>query len=516
MELKDIKDLAKLDWLIQGFNGCANYISLGPWSAFKSMYKNLGYGHTRSILYCRKDYLEYFYLVDDFKNTGNNFLNQFKEDPNYFRAILNKDNECCSQALDVYSKIQKRLYEQKQNPISREESIELHKKAFESHYGQLGVSHVIEGLTYVLEKEIVDRICKELNIKDKKKATKVMNDLTQPIRPSFITEENVDLLNLTQQIMENPELLNCFKSKTPEQITEQLPTHIKEQLENHAKKYFFYQLNYYHVKSLEVIDYVTTIKENILENAHPNIQIETEKTRYEKNIKQMEERKKELKISQELETLLNLSIEILHWQDDRKKQILQGVYYMHETLSLVAKTWEIDLELLKRLDPIEVTVENLRNLDLNKLKERLDHYIIYYYRENNQGRHRLFTEEEFRIFMQSYKEKTNIVDELHGLTASTGKAVGRVKICKTKEDIVDFKQGEILVTSMTRPEYVPAMKKAAAIITDEGGITCHAAIISRELGVPCIIGTKIATKVLETGMQVEVRANHGLVKIIKK
>jgi len=70
------------------------------------------------------------------------------------------------------------------------------------------------------------------------------------------------------------------------------------------------------------------------------------------------------------------------------------------------------------------------------------------------------------------------------------------------------------VTSMTRPEFVPLMKKAAGVVTDEGGISCHAAIISRELGIPCIIGTKTATRRLKDGDQVEVNADRGIVKII--
>jgi len=69
---------------------------------------------------------------------------------------------------------------------------------------------------------------------------------------------------------------------------------------------------------------------------------------------------------------------------------------------------------------------------------------------------------------------------------------------------------------MTRPDMAPILKKAAAFVTNEGGITCHAAIVSRELNKPCIIGTKIATKVLKDGDTVEVNANNGVVKIIKK
>ena len=79
-----------------------------------------------------------------------------------------------------------------------------------------------------------------------------------------------------------------------------------------------------------------------------------------------------------------------------------------------------------------------------------------------------------------------------------------------------FAVGEILVASMTRIEFVPLMKRALVIITDEGGIACHAAIVSRELGVPCIIGTKIATQVLHDGDLVEVDADHGVVRIVEK
>ena len=72
--------------------------------------------------------------------------------------------------------------------------------------------------------------------------------------------------------------------------------------------------------------------------------------------------------------------------------------------------------------------------------------------------------------------------------------------------------GDILVTSMTSPDFIEGMRKAAAIATDEGGITSHAAILARELGVPCVVGTKIATKAIKTGDRIEVDGNHGFVR----
>ena len=98
-----------------------------------------------------------------------------------------------------------------------------------------------------------------------------------------------------------------------------------------------------------------------------------------------------------------------------------------------------------------------------------------------------------------------------------GVASGRVRIIFQKTNSkYNIKDGEILVTDMTKPDMLTACKKAAAIITDEGGITCHAAIIAREMKKPCVIGTKNATQILHDGDLVEVDANNGVVKIIKQ
>jgi len=108
------------------------------------------------------------------------------------------------------------------------------------------------------------------------------------------------------------------------------------------------------------------------------------------------------------------------------------------------------------------------------------------------------------------------IDIIHGQSASRGMTKGKVKIVLTNKDLHNVLEGDILVSIMTRPDFLPAMKKASAFVTDEGGVTCHAAIVAREMKKPCIIGTKIATQVLKNGDLVEVDANTGIVKILKK
>ncbi len=102
-----------------------------------------------------------------------------------------------------------------------------------------------------------------------------------------------------------------------------------------------------------------------------------------------------------------------------------------------------------------------------------------------------------------------------GLPASPGLVSGRTHVILDPSHIDEFKEGEILVTEMTAPDWVPAMKKAKAIVTDSGGMTCHASIVSRELGIPCIVGTKsrgeAATTTVPDGIDVTVDATHGVV-----
>jgi len=104
---------------------------------------------------------------------------------------------------------------------------------------------------------------------------------------------------------------------------------------------------------------------------------------------------------------------------------------------------------------------------------------------------------------------------LKGSSAYGGKVKGIVKVVLDPQKSRDFKEGDILVTSMTRPEYLPLIQKAAALVTDAGGILSHAAITARELKKPCIIGTKVATKTFKDGDIVEVDANIGVVRKIK-
>ncbi|MCU0637822.1 MAG: phosphoenolpyruvate synthase [Methanothrix sp.] len=100
---------------------------------------------------------------------------------------------------------------------------------------------------------------------------------------------------------------------------------------------------------------------------------------------------------------------------------------------------------------------------------------------------------------------------LTGLGAAPGAATGIVRLISSGRELDKVKQGDIMVTKMTMPDMVPGMKRAGAIVTDEGGMACHAAIVSRELGCPAVVGTKKATSVLKDGMEISVDGGKGIV-----
>lgn len=117
------------------------------------------------------------------------------------------------------------------------------------------------------------------------------------------------------------------------------------------------------------------------------------------------------------------------------------------------------------------------------------------------------------VFYEEEKEERAEAKDiiLKGIGASPGLGSGKAKLLSNVEELHKVEQGDVLVAVMTNPDMVPAMRKASAIVTDEGGMTCHAAIVSRELGVPCVVGTGRATKVLPDGMEITVDGSKGTV-----
>lgn len=172
-------------------------------------------------------------------------------------------------------------------------------------------------------------------------------------------------------------------------------------------------------------------------------------------------------------------------------------------------------EILENLS-FEEICEIIKNPKLiKKFKNRKNNYYRVAWPENGKiFTHYFSNQKEFQKIIKLIHEEEKQTLEIKGSVACLGKAQGIVHIVKSPKDLQNFKEGEILVASYTAPSYTQTMCKASAIITDIGGITSHAAIVSREFNIPCIVGTKNATKLLKNGDSVVVDATTGEVRII--
>ncbi|MBI4426864.1 MAG: hypothetical protein HY569_00005 [Candidatus Magasanikbacteria bacterium] len=145
------------------------------------------------------------------------------------------------------------------------------------------------------------------------------------------------------------------------------------------------------------------------------------------------------------------------------------------------------------------------------LKKRLNNFISIPGKYSKTTKLNSFVK-KINIEIEVFKNTTNGL--VKGTTTYPGIIIGKVRIIKRKDEIDQMKKGEVLISPMTTPDVFIAIKKASAIVTDEGGQLCHAAIISRELKIPCIVGTKNASETYKNGDLVEVNADKGIVKMI--
>ena len=216
-------------------------------------------------------------------------------------------------------------------------------------------------------------------------------------------------------------------------------------------------------------------------------------------------------LKQDIVDLFSILRALTLMQDDRKMFMTQICYWINSVLSQeLTKRFNLSMDEAHYIDPILFfQPEQIKT----KLKERTNFMILV--QENLETT--IYTGDIAKEYLKNeniqYHTSDENIKEVKGQIANSGIISGKVRVLKTSQ-INDFNTGDIIVTGMTTPDFAPLMKKAAAIVTDEGGITCHAAIVSRELSIPCIIGTKIATKVFKDGDLVEVDANIGIIKKI--
>jgi len=218
-----------------------------------------------------------------------------------------------------------------------------------------------------------------------------------------------------------------------------------------------------------------------------------------------------LNLTNEEKRLVKLAAKYVHFRTDRLDKLFYSGLLVSNLLKEIAKRLGIKLNQLFYLSPEDIQAGLKKKKNFRRLiSSRQKNYAIIL----KNRKLKVYSGQAALKYQEKNQNKSSKII-IKGNAAYRGSVTGLVKIIRKKSEFKKLGKGEILVTTMTTPDYVPLMKKCAGIITDEGGITCHAAIVSRELKKPCLIGTGNATQILKDGNQVILNANHGIINIIK-
>ena len=464
----------KAKWLTQGLNGVPLYLSTVAESGHRFK-KYLGFNYSPFLFYYRDNYAEGSYRAADFVRLWMIIRSRIKRDTRYLAKIRGKYDAIFGRHLSWLIEIRKaKMTDQTDDWLLK--NLE---RAGYALIDSMNLSHAIEIISIGLEEDLKEALATR---HQETKLNSLLAALTDIYKPSFINQEEQDLIR----------------------IKSALPGKREGLLTRHQDKYYWFNTNYTGSRPADRQFFLKRLSG-----------LRKKRNKVESSRKGNFRLPKDPKVNR-LIRLIRLTAD---WQDERKVNIFKAIYHTEILIKEFSRRTGINVTDLHYLAIKEIlNFSNINNYPA--LKKRLAIRRRGCFQYMGVGREIIVSGLSFKRLEKKYHALRTRMDSvplsIEGTTANSGRVVGSVAICKSIKDLSKVKKGDVLVTSMTRPEYLAGIKRAAALITDEGGITCHAAIVSRELGLPCIIGTRVATRALKDGDLVEVNANHGVVKILNQ
>ena len=487
---RQLTEIEKSVWYRQRFDACPHFMFfLGDAHISNIQHTKYPFGQRIAYAGFSKNRADWYHNLGELEFTASKIIEASTSNPNISRGMIDDfrpwQDRFYKECVDLQNK--------NLSAMSNTELLATYNELADTYTNKLNCSPLIDGFALSTDTVIASKIKVFLeSIGRGDLFVEYCAVLTAPTFVSFLQEEEIALLNIAKKVIKNPDLENSL-------------------LKAHQANYFWIRNNY--VK--DYVEGVQQFKERL--EAYTNIDIDKKIAGLESLAKDHAFDKQKLihKISlpEEIVSLLRITDDFNAWQDERKKGTFWATHYFSLLLEEFSRRTNYSLDQLKYALPPEMSEILSQTIDASELDKRiqycmvvwiLDHYDVITDMALIEKLDRIGTGEH------------TISHEVKGFTASRGKVTGKVCVLVSADEIGKVEQGDVIVAVMTRPDYLPAMQRAAAFVTDEGGITCHAAIVARELKKPCIIGTKIATKVFKDGDIVEVDAEKGVVCILEK
>jgi phosphohistidine swiveling domain-containing protein len=441
-----------------------------------SMKDKVGIRFTENLCHIKNLKFKWCTLEEENEKIGNFLVEKFKN-KRFANKFIKDYKEFDKKTIKLLNKLDKKDF----SKISDNELFSILKKTTDMYVENFDFGFIFEPMDFVMPTMI------ENHLKAK----------------GYTQEEIADMLAIADITFLNREMQELIEiAKSPKQL---------ELLKKHAYKYRWLQSA--HVGKKEIPFSYFKNRLNEIKKKGFNKELKNLKKNILKKKRQILAKKP---VDKETKQLLKIA-DIIAPPHDRRKEIFMRVIYTLDTArGEIAKRYGYTKDELSVYQAEDILkLKKGKKLDKKKAREMFKE--VVFYADTKRKLWQYYTGKKAReIMKKELHEEFGEIKEIKGMVASLGKAKGAVKIIQGITEMHKMQKGDILVASMTKPQIVPAMRKASAIVTDEGGVTCHAAIVSRELGIPCIIGTKIASRALKDNDLVEVDAEIGVVRILKK
>ena len=427
-----------------------------------------------------------YYLKHELADLGNTISEKLGKDTDFAR----RDTALCRKNCDKLVSFSKRIFGTDLQNLSDRELAKFtanFAKIYEKVFPFLVTPHAIERY---FESHIREAISKEA----------VLNILLSPVKTEDAERESA--LRLAARVKRHG-----FDSSSEKLLTA------------HWQNFCWLSLWSLNAKSL-TREYFRGEIENILEKiSDPDKELRRLAAEVSRRKKLFGKTLKKVRAGRELSDHILLLQEYIFLRTYRKNAICQAHYYHLPLLDKVAKRLKLTNESVKLLSYEELVGGLLGEVAVKKLQglvhNRKPGWAVLMWQGKVTTvtgiRKIVETVEQFGIVSPNHSART-----IKGNPASRGKVIGPVKVIHNLSQLDKVQKGDILVAKMTTPDYIMAINRCAGIITDEGGVTCHAAIVSREFNIPCLVATHSATRLLKDNDLVELDASAGLVRIIEK
>lgn len=538
---RELENTFKRDWLL-----AEEIVNANPWFMcipFYSFTNNFaspgGRAYKQMISVYRGYHLWFYFEKQDALEVGEHLVNKFWSDLDFMEEVNVKIREFAVKMNKVVAKIPESGLER----LSNNKLWQYYQSHEDVHldyyrYGWIPVASDMfgdnltnRGKSMLLGMGVSpDKVEEYLSI------------LTQPSEVSMLKEEHDNFMRIGIEVQKDSKQLKLFKdlfykfkeedvkffglythseeyeqkfTETVSVLKSQISSDIMTKLEEHYQRYFYTKYIYTEEQGVYTFDHY--LKELVrLVSGDSNLAGTLAKEDEERalQIKQKQELIDSLQISKEHQRFFAAWGDFMLTKIIRRYSQLFALYKTSFFLEEIVNRLGISLKELRFMRSEEIKRALFGEpFDREEIKKRTSLSLYYTAKDTEVYYSGKTAEQIINKYIQN--EVLDAVSELKGQTGCRGYVRGKVKIVNVISDMAKMKEGDVLVSISTQPDLVPAMKKAAAFVTDQGGVTSHAAIVAREMKKPCVIATKIATKVLKDGDLVEVDADKGEVRLIK-